>query len=117
MTDGAEIAVRVDEVPPCARCGGAALLRVRFGHSWTNIAGKPVKGSREADLCPACDSGATSADGLLALLAVAEQIPVSSITAFASHVAAWVESVRHSRADVDALRSEEQAHRRHDELP
>ncbi|MFJ8194780.1 DUF6300 family protein [Streptomyces sp. NPDC096094] len=120
MTDGDEIAVRIDEVPPCARCGGAALLRVRFGHSWTNTAGRPVKGFREADLCPACDSGDTSADDLLALFAVAEEVPLSSVVDFGGHVAAWVKSVRRRRVDMVRLRSEERAehaHRLHGEPP
>ncbi|MFI8952159.1 DUF6300 family protein [Streptomyces sp. NPDC053750] len=118
MTDGDEIAVRVvDRVPPCARCGGAVLLRVRFGHSWTNIAGHTVDGFREADLCPGCDCGETPAENLLAHLTVAERIPVSSNTELAGHVAAWVESVRQSRVDMELLKREEQAHRRHGELP
>ncbi|MCZ9348750.1 DUF6300 family protein [Streptomyces mutabilis] len=117
MTDGAGIAVRVEEVPPCARCGGAALLRVQFGHAWTNICGHSVEGFREADLCPACDSGDRSADDLLALLTVAERLPVLSVADFGGHVVAWVESVRRRRVDMVRLRSEEHAHRLHGELP
>ncbi|MFH8242649.1 DUF6300 family protein [Streptomyces sp. NPDC018321] len=117
MTDGDEITVRVGEVPPCARCGGAALLRVRFGHAWTNNAGRPVHGFREADLCAACDSGDTSADGLLALLAVAGDMPLSRVADFGGHVVAWVESVRQRGVDMGRWRSEERAHRIDDELP
>ncbi|WCN07350.1 DUF6300 family protein [Streptomyces sp. M92] len=117
MTDGDEIAVRVGEVPPCARCGGAALLRVRFGHAWTNNAGRPVHGYREADLCRACDSGDTSADGLLTLLTAARDIPLSRVADFGSHVVAWVEAVRQRGVDMDRLRGEERAHRLHGELP
>ncbi|MEU8735616.1 DUF6300 family protein [Streptomyces tendae] len=79
MTDSEEIAFRFDQVPPCARCGGEALLRVRFGHSWTNTAGHLVEGFREADLCPACDNGARPADDLLALFTVAETIPLTHL--------------------------------------
>ncbi|MDG9695070.1 DUF6300 family protein [Streptomyces sp. DH17] len=117
MTDGDEIAVRVEEVPPCARCGGAALLRVRFGHSWTNISGHAVQGFREADLCPACDSGDRSADDLLALLTVDEEIPALRVADFVGHVVAWVEAVRQRGVDMGRLRSEEHAHRLHGELP
>ncbi|MGZ3103506.1 DUF6300 family protein [Streptomyces sp. H72] len=76
MTDGDELAVQVSQVPPCTRCGGATLLRVRFGHSWTNTAGHPGKGFREADLWPACDSGETRADDLLVFFAATEQLPL-----------------------------------------
>ncbi|MEW2267843.1 DUF6300 family protein [Streptomyces sp. NPDC047853] len=120
MTDGDEIAVQVGPLPPCSRCGGAALLRVRFGHVWPNIAGHSVEGFREADLCPACDSGETPADALLALLAllaVAEKIPLTHIAEFGCHVAAWVESVRRLSVDMVRLRSEERAHRHTGEPP
>ncbi|MFD5284295.1 DUF6300 family protein [Streptomyces rubrogriseus] len=98
MTDSEEITFRFDQVPPCARCGGEALLRVRFGHSWTNITGHLVEGFREADLCPACDSGATPADDLLALFAVAERVPLTHLAEFGCRVVAWVESVRQPRS-------------------
>ncbi|MFC9050866.1 DUF6300 family protein [Streptomyces anthocyanicus] len=117
MTDSEEINFRFDQVPPCARCGGEALLRVRFGHSWTNITGHLVEGFREADLCPACDSGTTPADDLLALFAVAERVPLTHLAEFGCRVVAWVESVRQPRVDMVRLRGEEDAHRLNGELP
>ncbi|WP_238697206.1 DUF6300 family protein [Streptomyces sp. E2N166] len=85
------------------------MFRVRFGHSWTNAAGRPVEGFREAGLCPACDSGDTSADDLLAFFAVAEEAPLWRVVDFGGHVAAWVESVRRRRVDMVRLRGEERA--------
>ncbi|MGW3188310.1 DUF6300 family protein [Streptomyces ardesiacus] len=117
MTGSDEITVRVDQVPPCARCGGAALLRVRFGHAWTNTAGQLVEGFREADLCPACDSGRTPADDLLALFAVAEKIPLTRMAELGCRVVAWVESLHQLRVDMARLRSEEHAYRHSGELP
>ncbi|KOU08343.1 DUF6300 family protein [Streptomyces sp. WAC8370] len=117
MTDSEEITFRFDQVPPCARCAGEALLRVRFGHSWTNITGHLVEGFREADLCPACDSGTTPADDLLALFTVAETIPLTRMAELGCRVVAWVESLHQLRVDIARLRSEEHAYRHSGELP
>ncbi|MGZ3113550.1 DUF6300 family protein [Streptomyces sp. H62] len=77
MTGGDELAVQVGQVPAYTRCGGTAPTPcVRFGHSWTNTAGHPGKGFREADLWPACDSGETRADDLLVFFAATEQLPL-----------------------------------------
>ncbi|MGW0818032.1 DUF6300 family protein [Streptomyces viridiviolaceus] len=54
---------------------------------------------------------------MLALFAAAENIPIANIAEFGGHVAAWVESVRQRRVDMDLFSTEEHAHRQHGELP
>jgi hypothetical protein len=101
-----EIHLQVDQVPPCTRCGGAALLRARFPYSWRNARGETVAGIREAELCPACDRGKPTADELLALFAVDEQLDLDNVETFGGLVAAWVESLRQETVDLVALADE-----------
>ncbi|CAM5387929.1 DUF6300 family protein [Streptomyces hirsutus] len=103
MTGGTETTVQIDEVPPCTRCSGEALLRVKFGHSWTNVGEGLVEGVREAELCPACDRGEVPAAELLALFPVDERLDVANCTAFGGLVATWVEAVRQRRVDMDLM--------------
>ncbi|MER7688701.1 DUF6300 family protein [Streptomyces sp. NPDC097610] len=110
-----EVHLQVDQVPPCTRCGGAALLRARFPYSWNNARGETVAGIREAELCPACDHGQPAADELLALFAVDDQLDLDNLAAFGGLVAAWVESVRHLTVDLQVLNDEHERWRR-DEL-
>lgn len=107
-----EIHLQVDQVPPCSRCGGAALLRARFPHSWKNARGETVAGIREAELCPACDRVEPAAADLLALFAVDERLDLDNIAEFGGLVAAWVESVRHRTVDLQALDDEHERWRR-----
>lgn len=106
MNDREGMAVQVDKVPPCTRCGDEALLRVQFWHSWTNATGALAEGVREAELCPACNRGEAPADELLALLAVHERLDAANIAEFGGLVAAWVESVRQRRVDIALLNEE-----------
>ncbi|MFD5079598.1 DUF6300 family protein [Streptomyces sp. NPDC058371] len=89
-----EILLKLADPPDCTRCGGPALLHAKFTHSWKNTRGQDVNGLREAVLCSPCDGGARATDGLLALLAGADQMGLPNIQVIGGLAAAWVESVR-----------------------
>ncbi|MFB6772711.1 DUF6300 family protein [Streptomyces sp. NPDC056337] len=106
MTDSSEadeIGFQIDEVPPCTRCGGEALLRVRFAHSWKNTGGALVEGLQEAELCAGCDRGEASADELLALVAVDHRLDLANVAEFGGILTAWVEAVRQRSVDTYLL--------------
>ncbi|MEV0036570.1 DUF6300 family protein [Streptomyces sp. NPDC050804] len=114
MSDQEEIVLQLDDPPTCSLCGGETLLRASFPHSWKNARGEDVDGIREAVLCPACDHGEPTADELLALFAVDNQIGFSNVEVFGALVAAWVEFVRHREVNMAQLDEEQERWRRGD---
>src|SRR5207253_194515 len=78
-----DVQLKLEDTPPCPRCGGSTLLLARFPHSWTNRVGDDVPGLREALLCPSCDHTDPACRPLLALFAVDEQIDPANLAAFA----------------------------------
>ncbi|WP_432095833.1 DUF6300 family protein [Streptomyces sp. bgisy100] len=104
--DGDEILLKLEEVPPCPRCGGVALLLAQFPHAWRNGRDAAVSGLKEALLCPACDHGEPAAADLLALFAVDDQVGLDNLEVARRLLSAWVESVRHRTVDEEALSEE-----------
>ncbi|WP_432168644.1 DUF6300 family protein [Streptomyces sp. bgisy031] len=104
--DEHDVIVQLEGVEACPACGEQSTLKVSFVLTWTNMHGEVVSGPREAVLCPECDRGDPAADELLALFAVDETLGINNIETFGALIAAWVESVRHQKADETPLAEE-----------
>ncbi|MFD0250031.1 DUF6300 family protein [Streptomyces sp. NPDC127113] len=79
-------------------CENVELVKMDFlGLRNLGVIDHAIENIREnrgvTDLCPACDSGETPADDLLALLVVAEKAPLKLMTELGCHVVAWIESL------------------------
>ncbi|MGW6749701.1 DUF6300 family protein [Streptomyces sp. NPDC055006] len=104
--DENDVVIQLDDVDACPACGEQRVLKASFVHTWKNMQGEAMSGLREAALCPECDRGTPAADELLALFAVDEKLGINNIETFGALVAAWVESVRHQKADETLLPDE-----------
>ncbi|MFD5554213.1 DUF6300 family protein [Streptomyces sp. NPDC127068] len=92
--------------PRCPRCRVAAVLTVRYPHSWHNRAGERVEGVAESLLCSRCDTDDPAAAALLALLG--EGGPTGAAPGvFEERAGSWLGAVRARRADPGALAAEE----------
>ncbi|MGW2698026.1 DUF6300 family protein [Streptomyces sp. NPDC001296] len=109
------ILFKIEETPPCPRCGERTLLLARYWHSWTTGRGEDLAGQKEAVLCQTCDPQDQAAAELLALFAVDGQVSSKNAEAFAGLLAAWVESVRHHTVD-EVLFADEYERWQRDEL-
>ncbi|MEV6676365.1 DUF6300 family protein [Streptomyces erythrochromogenes] len=110
--DQSGLSVTVEDVAPCARCGGAAVLRVSIPHSWQNNLGQDVRGTKEASLCPACDHADPAATELLALFAVDDRVTLENAHTWACLASAWVERLRTRTVDAQRLQEEWELWRR-----
>ncbi|MFH8342837.1 DUF6300 family protein [Streptomyces sp. AM6-12] len=108
------IHVRVGATPPCARCESPALLLVRFPHSWAGADGQRLRGLRESTLCAVCDRGRTETEALLRLLTTCGELDAVCSGFAGGLVAAWVESLRRERVDLELLADEHGRWRRGD---
>lgn len=107
--------VSVEDIAPCARCGGEAVLRVAFPYSWQNELGQDVRGAKEASLCSACDHTDPAAAELLALFAVDDQVTLENAHTLACLASTWVEQLQTRTVDTKRLQEEWELWRR-DEL-
>ncbi|WP_411147391.1 DUF6300 family protein [Streptomyces sp. A30] len=101
-----EILLKVEESPPCPRCGSNTVLLARYRHSWKNNRDEDVPGIKEAVLCRGCDQTDPAAAELLALFIVDEHVTPENLETFGGLAAAWVESVRQRKVD-EALLTEQ----------
>ncbi|OIK28205.1 DUF6300 family protein [Streptomyces malaysiense] len=108
------IHLRVGATPPCTRCEGPTVLQVRFPYSWTSGNGNILKGLRESTLCPVCDQERTEAEALSGLLTSRHEPDTAGLAPFVGMVAAWVESLRQERVDLDLLATEHERWQRGD---
>lgn len=111
---GAPVELILEDPPPCARCGGHALLRARYPHAWTTRRGAEAGGLRESVLCPACDHHDPTAAEVLALFTVDGQLDLANLAVFSALAATWVRSVQERSVDLAALAEEEELWRRGD---
>lgn len=91
--DPTDIDIRIDQMPPCGRCGGPTLLTVRVPHSLRRPDGVVVRGHRTAALCSRCDAEDPATSGVVAFFLVHESITAGTLTNAAPVIRQWIDHV------------------------
>ncbi|WP_326642114.1 DUF6300 family protein [Streptosporangium sp. NBC_01755] len=95
----------------CPRCRtGEVLAVVRLPHTWTNAAGDPVRGIRDALLCACCDAGDPNAGPIITYFAVHGSAQPETLVQLARYLLRWIHRARAPKQpDENALNAEAEA--------
>ncbi|MFB4276106.1 DUF6300 family protein [Nonomuraea sp. MTCD27] len=100
-----------EAAPDCPRCGGPGLLHSRVPHTWTNAAGRRVRGYGGVVLCPECDADKPHAAPLITWFHVNGQADDGD-EEFVRLLVAWAAGVFVPMLDERALEAEVEQRRR-----
>ncbi|WP_043635148.1 DUF6300 family protein [Nonomuraea candida] len=99
----------------CPRCRtGEVLAVLRLPHTWTNAAGRPVRGVGEVLVCARCDADDPVAGPIVTYFAVHGTVRPPHAAALARLLRHWITHARPPRPDEDALRAETESWHRGD---